>query len=436
MTTSKPLSVVLGRLQALHPKSIDLSLGRLERLLEKLGNPERSTAPVIHVAGTNGKGSTIAYLRAMAEAQGLSVDVYTSPHLIRFNERIRLNGSLISDERLVKCLETCEAINGGEPITFFEITTAAAFLAFADTDADLLLLETGLGGRLDATNVIRRPLLTIITPIGLDHAQFLGTSLPDIAGEKAGIMKPGVPCVIAPQKPFAMSRLLDTAAEKGTPIVQHGVDWIIESGPGFFDLKTADGSKVSYPSPNLIGRHQTQNAATALMGLDTCSDSLTISHSSRCTGLRAAEWPGRLQKLQAGPLRERLGTESELWVDGGHNPDAGQILAEAIRAFSDDRPLFMVLGMMTGKNAIDFLRPLGDQIKALWAVTIPDQENAQNADLLAQQSNDLNIPAHTARSVPAALDNIAIHAEKGRVLIAGSLYLAGHVLQKNGAEIR
>ncbi len=421
---------VLARLMRLHPKLIDLSLGRIEGLLAALGNPQHRAPPLIHVAGTNGKGSTIATLRACLEAAGRQVHVYTSPHLVRFHERIRLAGRLIEEDRLVALLEECERANEGKPITYFEITTAAAFLAFARTPADLVLLETGLGGRLDATNVVRHPAATAITPISLDHQAFLGDTIAAIAGEKAGILKSGAPAVIGPQ-PLAAAAVLDArAAEIAAPLFRFGREWRCTAenrgmryvGPRWhFDL----------PLPSLPGEHQIGNAGIAIACLEQLPG-LDIGREAIARGLQHIEWPARLQRLGRGPLVEMLPPGWELWLDGGHNPGAGEVLAAAVSAWAD-RPLYLVVGMLNTKDAAGFLTPLAAHVRALWAVTIPGEDNPLPAAAIVAAAHSVGLRAEASPSVAAALASVvAAEPTPARILICGSLHFAGNVLADNG----
>jgi dihydrofolate synthase/folylpolyglutamate synthase len=424
---------ILARLQALHPKRIDLSLGRIERLLAALGHPERKLAPVVHVAGTNGKGSTVAFLRAMLEAAGKRVHVYTSPHLVRFHERIRLAGKLIDEAYLADVLARCEAANKGEPITFFEVTTAAAFVAFAETPADAVILEVGLGGRLDATNVIDRPAVTAITPVSRDHRDFLGDTIAAIAGEKAGILKPGVAAVIAPQTDEGLAVIAARAHAVGAPMMRFDVEWRVApsatgmryEGPrGAFDL----------PRPALIGEHQIVNAGTAITCLgefapDVWNES-TIAH-----GLAEVEWPARLQRLTKGPLARIIEAKapqgSTLWLDGGHNPDAGDALARWAK--NDPHPLYLAAGMLNTKDASGFFAPLEPYVQAAATVAIPGAEAGLSAEALAQYAFAAGLKVEPAADLATALMHLAAHAHTpARFLICGSLYLAGTVLAENG----
>ncbi|HVH03801.1 MAG TPA: folylpolyglutamate synthase/dihydrofolate synthase family protein, partial [Amaricoccus sp.] len=342
---------VLDRLTALHPKVIDLSLGRIERLLAALGHPERRLPSVVHVAGTNGKGSVVAMLRAGLEASGARVHVYTSPHLARFHERIRIAGALIDEDALVALLERCEAANAGAPITFFEITTAAAFLAMAETPADFALLEVGLGGRLDATNVVEAPRLSVVTPVSLDHQQYLGETLAEIAAEKAGILKPGVACLVGHQAPEALAAIEARAAAVGAPLAVANRDWQVWEEHGrmaFLD----EAGLLDLPRPRLIGAHQVANAGIALAALRA----LRVDEAACAAAVTRAEWPARLQRLRHGPLVDAAGA-AELWLDGGHNPAAGEALAEALSRLPPRR-LHLVCGMLNTKDVEGFLRPL------------------------------------------------------------------------------
>ncbi len=421
---------MLERLRHLHPKIIDLSLGRVERLLAALGHPERRLPPVVHVAGTNGKGSTIAFLRAFLEAAGYRVHVYTSPHLVRFHERVRLAGTLIADDHLTALLEECEAANGGEAITYFEITTVAALLAFAREPADVVLLETGLGGRLDATNVIDRPAATAITRISYDHMAYLGDRLSDIAGEKAGILKPGVPAILAPQPAAeAAHTLLRRVREVGAPLVPWSVKRLDQGGFRF----TGPGRLLDLPAPGLTGAHQVINAGLALACLAPLAERLPVTDQAVRQGLAAVHWPARLHRLSRGPLVETLPAGWELWLDGGHNDSAGEVLA-AWAADKRDMPLALIFGMLTTKRATDFLAPLAVHAASLQAVPIPGEPAALDAEAAAAIARAAGITnAAPAAGPPAALAALtAAHSCPHRVLICGSLYLAGSVLAENG----
>ena len=422
---------VLQRLWALHPKVIDLSLERIERLLGALGHPERKIAPVVHVAGTNGKGSAIAFLRAIYEAAGHRVHVYTSPHLVRFNERIRLDGALISDDELYDVLSECETANAGEPITFFEITTAAAFLAFARHPADIVLMETGLGGRLDATNVVARPACTAITPISLDHTQFLGETIAKIAFEKAGILKRGVPCVTGPQVAVAAQVIGERARELGVSLSRFGAEWTARSTDSGMIFESG-GRTMALPKPGLAGPHQVLNAGTAIACLAQAP--LPADEKAIAAGLRSVNWPARLQRLGRGPLANvlaRFGSRgSELWLDGGHNPGAGEVLGEAAKGWRD-LPLHLVFGMLNTKDGVGFLKPLAPYAETLHAVAIPGESASLTAEDAAGLAREAGIETRTASSLEAAIENLARDQSPKRILICGSLYLAGQVLSEN-----
>ena len=431
MTADWPRSdVILERLMGLHPKLIDLSLGRMERLLDNLDHPEDYLPPTIHVAGTNGKGSVLAYLRAMFEAARKKVHVYTSPHLVRFQERIRLNGKLISEHELAVQLEECEVANGGQPITLFEITTAMAYLAFAREPADVLLLETGLGGRLDATNVIKKPKTTVITPVSMDHRQFLGDELAGIAWEKAGIIKPGVPLVLAAQERDADAAIRARAEELRAPVYGEETDWSVRNEDSKLVFEGATGRHV-LPLPILVGEHQIRNAGIALAAFERFRAG-HLSDPSVAWGLTAAEWPARLQRMADGPLTAILSDTSELWLDGGHNPAAGAMLASHAGANWTDRPLHLIGGMMNSKDTVDFLQPLGAVAASFLGVAIPGEENSLSAADLVDAALIAGLNARTAADVPAALEQIqSLGDGPVRVLICGSLYLAGTVLACN-----
>ncbi len=412
---------------ALHPKIIDLTLGRVERLLAGLGHPERRLPPVIHVAGTNGKGSVIATLRAGLEASGKRVHVYTSPHLARFHERIRLAGDLISEEALTAELEHCERVNGSEPITYFEITTVAAINAMARIPADYTLLEVGLGGRLDATNVIEKPALTVITPVSLDHQQYLGETLPEIAGEKAGIMKRDVPCIVGPQDDAALEEIEAQAARVGADLQVANQDWQVWEEHGRMAFQD-QGGLVDLPMPRLIGAHQVSNAGIAIAALRQ----LGFEEETCAAAVTQAEWPARLQRLRKGPLVEAAQAHgAELWLDGGHNAAAGVALAEALGRLPA-RPLVMICGMLRTKDATAYLTPLAPHVKRLEAVSIPGEAATLSAHETTLAARSAGITAAEAASVQEAVVQAAAEWPGARILICGSLYLAGHVLRENG----
>ncbi len=408
---------ITARLGRLHPKLIDLTLDRLRALLVRLDHPERRLPPVIHVAGTNGKGSTCAFLRAMAEAAGLRVHVFTSPHLIRFNERIRIAGNLVDDDRLVAVMERIERINGNAPITVFEMITATAFELFAETPADLCVLEVGLGGRGDATNVIDHPAACAITSISLDHRELLGATVELIAAEKAGIMKPGIPVAIGAQPTEVRRVLLDHARAQQTPVRQRGQDWDVTPIPGGLRYTDAAGS-VDAPSPSLPGLFQLDNAGIAITALRATP--LPFAPA----GLRLAHWPARLQKLN-GQLACLLPPDWELWLDGGHNPGAGLVLAEHLRGWND-RPAHLIVGMNQSKDAAEFLRPLLPLAASIWAVREPDQHAALPVEAIIAASTGMARPGPRLQD---ALHAIPRGIGPARVLICGTLYLAGEALR-------
>jgi dihydrofolate synthase/folylpolyglutamate synthase len=422
--------LVLERLRRLHPRAIDLSLDRIARLLKRLDQPEGRLAPVVHVAGTNGKGSVIAYLRAILQTEGRRVQAYTSPHLVRFHERIALSDGLIDEAELVRLLETAEAANGGAAITEFEITTVAALLAFAADPADVLLLETGLGGRLDATNLIARPRLSVITPVSMDHMQFLGDRLEDIAYEKAGILKPGTPAVIGPQDPRVLAVIEARAEELGAPLHRFGREWSGAPEGAGFRYEDAAGTR-RYPAPSLAGIYQWSNAATAVAAAVLLDDLVTDPQAIE-RGLVQARWPARLQRLTEGPLAGRLPAgDWELWLDGGHNPAAGRALAESFAAWPA-RPLYLVFGMLNSKDPTAFLAPLAKAASCLEAIAIPGEENILSAEAAAAAAGSVGLAAQARPSLAAALTAVTAAHPPGRILICGSLYLAGQVLAENG----
>ncbi len=416
---------IVERLHALHPKLIDLSLGRLHRALAALGNPERRLPPVVHVAGTNGKGSTCAFLRAIGEAAGQRVHVYSSPHLVRFHERVRLAGTLVSDADLTAALEEAEAANAGEPITVFEITTAAALLLFSRVPADMLVLEVGLGGRLDATNVVDRPAATAITSLSMDHMDFLGDTLAKIAFEKAGIIKPGVPCATGAHEPEAAAVLERVAAERGAPLLARGRDWRCDPAPGGLRYADARGA-IDLPPAALPGPHQADNAGIAIAALRAWNPPW-LTDAAIAKGVASAEWPARLQRL-SGALADALPPGFELWLDGGHNAGAGLALAAHLPSWAD-RPLHLVVGMKKGKASVDFLRPLLPFATTLTAVAEPGQHLAMPVEDIVAASGGVARPGPT---VTEALARIGREGPPGRVLICGSLYLAGEVLKASG----
>lgn len=416
--------VILQRMMALHPKVIDLTLDRVWRLLKALGNPQDRIPPVIHLAGTNGKGSTQAMIRAGLEAGGATVHAYTSPHLARFHERIRLAGELITEDALTEVLDRCYKANGPESITYFEITTVAGLLAFSETPADYTLLEVGLGGRLDATNVFDAPALTVITPVDLDHQQFLGETLPEIAGEKAGIIKRGVPCVVGPQQDAGLEVIERTAAKLGAPLLAYGQQWHVSTERGRLIYQDETGL-LDLPMPSLPGPHQVINAGAALaalrhLGYDDIACEAAVTQ---------AYWPGRMQKLTTGRLAD-LSRPAELWLDGGHNPAAGAALAATLEQ-QPPRPTHLICGMLNTKDIGGYLRPLAAVAESLTAVSIPGEANTLPAEVTADEATKAGLTATTAPDVESAIAAITKAHPNARILICGSLYLAGHVLRSN-----
>lgn len=422
---SNSSDLILARMMAFHPKIIDLTLDRVHRLLAALGHPENSLPPVIHIAGTNGKGSTQAMIRAGLEAMGGRVHAYTSPHLARFHERIRLAGDLISERYLTDILDECVRANGGEEITFFEITTCAAFLAFARTPADWTLLEVGLGGRLDATNVVGQPRLTIITPVSIDHQQYLGETLPEIAGEKAGILKRGVPCVVGPQEEDGLAVIEAKAARLGCPLLVHGQHWRAWEERGRLIFQDENGL-LDLPLPSLPGPHQIDNAGAALAALRHLGATAEACEAA----VTRAFWPARMQRLQTGPLVDAAG-HCELWLDGGHNPAGGQAVAATL-ARMPKKPTHLVVGMLNTKDIAGYMRPIAAAASTLTAVSIPGEPNTLTADETQRAALAAGINADTAESVLHAVQSIAARDPGARILICGSLYLAGSVLRENG----
>ncbi|WP_407177678.1 bifunctional folylpolyglutamate synthase/dihydrofolate synthase [Bradyrhizobium sp. STM 3562] len=432
------LDELIARLSALHPKRIDLTLDRVHRLLAQLDHPEQKLPPVIHVAGTNGKGSTVAYLRAILEAAGLRVHTYTSPYLVRINESFRLGqaggGRLATDDELCAAFARCEQANAGDPITFFEAKTAAAFCLFAEHPADAVLLEVGLGGRLDATNVIETPLAAVLTPISMDHTDFLGDSLTSIAGEKAAIIKRNVPVVCAEQPPEAMDVIELQARRRRAPLYAAGQQWHVGVERGRLVYQD-DRGLMDLAAPKLFGRHQFDNAGLAIAALRVV-DKLRIPHAAFEAGMVNAEWPARMQRLSAGSLIGLGPQGCEIWLDGGHNAEGGRVAAAALGDLEErvSRPLVVVAGMMANKDAQAFLTNFAGLTRHIIAVPIPGQDNAMPPEKVADATRALGMRVEIADGVEAALCAIARLAYEvpPRILITGSLYLAGHVLALNG----
>ena len=433
-----PLGELIARLSSLHPKRIDLSLDRMHRLLEQLDHPERKLPPVIHVAGTNGKGSTIAYLRAILEAAGLRVHVFTSPYLVRLNECFRIGraggGALVGDDELCATLEHCERANKGEPVTIFEIETAAALCLFARHPADIVLLEVGLGGRLDATNVIEAPLASVIAPVSMDHTEFLGNSLTAIAGEKAAIIKRNTPVVCAEQAVEAMAVIEAQANRMRAPLHAAGQQLHVSVERGRLVYQD-DRGLMDLAAPRLFGRHQFDNAGLAIATLRAL-DRFKIGMSAFEAGIISAEWPARMQRLVSGTLVDQGPPGCEIWLDGGHNAEGGRVAAAALGDLEErvSRPLVVIAGMMANKDAGAFLANFAGLTRHIMAVQIPDRENAMPPDRLADAARSLGMRVENAASVEAALHALSRLAYEvpPRILITGSLYLAGHVLAANG----
>jgi dihydrofolate synthase/folylpolyglutamate synthase len=429
---------IVARLTALHPKLIDLSLERMWRILAALDHPERRLPPVMHVAGTNGKGSTIAFMRAILEAAGLAVHVYTSPHLVRLNERFRLGrkneSQLVDDGELAAALSECEAANAGEPITVFEMTTAAAFLLFARHPADVLLLEVGLGGRLDATNVIEQPLATAIAPVSYDHAEHLGNTLGQIATEKAGILRRSVPALVAAQPREALAAIERQAGRVGAVLRIAGEDWMATEERGRLVYQD-DAGLLDLPAPRLYGRHQFENAGLAIATLRAVSG-LELAPAAFEAGIAKAEWPARMQRLTAGRLSALAPAGSELWLDGGHNADGARAIANALADLEErvSRPLVLIIGMLKNKDALGFLKSFVGLARCVVAVPIPQQENTLPAEALVEAARELGLPAQPSPDVETTLSAIRNFdlQPSPRILITGSLYLAGAVLAANG----
>jgi len=431
-------TAVLERLLALHPKKIDLALDRIQRLLDELGNPETKLAPVIHVAGTNGKGSVCAFSRAMLEAQGLRVHMHISPHLVRFHERFRIAGELISEDELVAALEEVERVNAGKPITYFEITNAAMFLVFSRHPADAVILEVGLGGKYDATNVVARPALTVVQPVGLDHLEFLGDNLATIAAEKAGIIKPRVPVIIGPQEDAALSVILSRADKLSAPAFVFGQDFSAHQEHGRMVYED-DIGLLDLPLPKLIGRHQIENAAVAIAGLRH-ADKGWSNDAAIEKGLRTVDWPARLQRLTKGPLVALAPKGAEIWLDGGHNPHCAAAVSRAIADLEErsERPLYLICGMLKTKDAGGFLSAFRGLARHVVTVPIPGEAASLGAGALYDLSRLAGLDAAPAEDMEDAMLQLQAWSRAHprepppRILICGSLYLAGQVLRENG----
>jgi dihydrofolate synthase/folylpolyglutamate synthase len=435
-------TAILDRLLALHPKKIDLVLDRMLRLLGALGNPQLKLPPVIHVAGTNGKGSACAFSRAMLEAQGLKVHMHISPHLVRFHERIRIAGELISEDELCAVLEEVERVNDDQPITFFEITAAAMFLTFSRHPADALVLEVGLGGKYDATNVVPKPAMTIVQPVGLDHIEFLGNDIATIAGEKAGIIKPGIPVVVGPQDEIAREVILRRADSLSAPAFVFGQDFFGRQEHGRMVYEDEMGL-LDLPLPRLIGRHQIDNAAVAIAGLrHAMRDGQKLDWSADAAiekGVRSVDWPGRLQHLSRGPLVGEAPDDSEIWLDGGHNPHCAAAVSRAIADLDEkvDRPLYLICGMLRTKDAEGFLSSFKGLARHVVTVSIPGEAASMGAGALYDAARNAGLDAAPAEDLEDAMLQVGAWARAHpkepppRILICGSLYLAGYVLRDN-----
>jgi dihydrofolate synthase/folylpolyglutamate synthase len=438
MSLAAPASdAILQRLLTLHPKRIDLVLDRIERLLTALGSPQMKLPPVIHVAGTNGKGSTCAFARAMLEAQGLRVHVYTSPHLVRFHERIRLASGIISEDELAATLDDCERANGGAPITFFEITTAAAFLAFSRHPADALVLEVGLGGKYDATNVIAKPAVSVITPVGMDHQEFLGSQLSGIAAEKAGIIKRGAPVVVGPQDDDARDVIARRADALSAPAWFFGQDFFAHAEHGRMVYQDNDGL-LDLPLPKLPGPHQIENAAGAIAALRHAGRGWALEPALE-RGLRSVEWPARLQRLTKGPLVALAPQGSEIWLDGGHNPHAALAIARAMADLEErsPKPLYLICGMLKTKDAQGFFTPFQGLARHVTTVAIEGEDASRGAGELYDLARNAGLDASPADDLDDAMMQVDAWSRgrstdgPPRILICGSLYLAGQVLAEN-----
>lgn len=430
----------IDKLMGLHPKGYDLSLDRIRRLLEVLGNPHLKLPPVIHVAGTNGKGSATAFCRALLEAQGLSVHVHTSPHLVRWHERYRIGvkggrGQIVDDAMFADALRRVAEANGGKPITVFEILTAVTFILFSEQPADVVVLEVGLGGRFDATNVVEKPAVCIVQPISLDHQAYLGDRVELIAAEKAGIMKRGVPVVIGHQEfDGAKEVLISTAERLGCPLAVFAQDFLAYEEFGRLVYQDEFGL-MDLPLPRLPGRHQIGNAATAIRAVKAAGYTVTEEIAEKA--MLSVEWPGRLQRLTEGRLVERAPQGAEIWLDGGHNPGAGEVIAEAMAAMEERqaRPLHLVIGMINTKDPIGFFRAFVDIAHNVYTVPILGSDVGLDPVALAQSAAEAGLKALPMGSLGQALDAIRERSEGGippRIMIGGSLYLAGNVLAENG----
>lgn len=430
----------INALMALHPKGFDLSLGRISRLLERLGNPHEKLPPVIHVAGTNGKGSTTAFCRSILEAQGLKVHVHTSPHLVNWHERFRIGaeggGRLVGDEVLADAVRRVAEANRGETITVFEILTAVMFVLFSEHPADAAIIEVGLGGRFDATNVIAHPAVSVIMSISLDHQAYLGDRVELIAAEKAGIIKRGSPVVIGAQtEDAAREVLIETSERLGCPFSVYGQDFFAVEENGRLAYQD-DDELLDLPLPRLAGRHQQGNAAAAIRALKSAGFGLT--EQAIAEGLLNVSWPGRLERLTHGRLVEGAMDGVEFWIDGGHNPGAGQVIAEAMANLNDreSRPLFLITGMINTKDPVGYFEAFAGMARHVFTVPVPESDASLDPDFLADTADEAGLTAEPADSVEAAIAAICSNwnglERPPRILIGGSLYLLGDVLRENG----
>jgi dihydrofolate synthase/folylpolyglutamate synthase len=423
-----PVAAALEKVAVRRPALIDLGLARVHRTLCRLGNPHRRLPPVFHVAGTNGKGSTCAYLRAVLEASGARVHVFTSPHLVHYRERVVLAGEEIADDAFIEAINRVDAAAGDDDLTLFETITCAAFLAFAETPAEYLVLEVGLGGRLDATNVIERPLAAVITPIALDHQNFLGDTLAAIAGEKAGIFRKNAPAVVGPQTPEAMAVFEQKAQEAGAVLFAFGSAWNAWAENGRL-IYQDDNGLSDLAAPRLAGVHQFMNAGLAAAAIR--ASGLSFPDEILSAGLQSARWPARMQLLRSGPLVDAVGLRSELWLDGGHNPHAARALASAFADFEErsSRPLILISGMQENKDAEGFFAAFSGLASTVFAVRA-DHTGARSPDDVAAAAERAGIPAYPCGSLLEAA-TLARGGGPARILICGSLYLAGEVLRNN-----
>ncbi len=434
MTTFKN---ILERLENLHPKKIDLSLLRLRKLLLKLGNPHLDLPPVIHIAGTNGKGSVTSFLRSIFESSGYSVNVYTSPHLIKFNERIRIKSKLISNRLLGELLQECEIVNSGESITFFEITTAAAFLAFSREKSDILIIETGLGGRFDATNVIRKPILSVLTPISIDHTNLLGNSLSKIAIEKLGIIKRNSNAVISQQNRHIRKLIRDYTKKKNVKIYEEGFEWkIIEKDyEKKHFLLSFKKKKIYFPFPNLYGDHQIENAAVAASSA-LAQKAFVISEQSISNGIKKTIWPARMQNLEGGKLSQYIGNNFDIWLDGGHNLHACEAMLRVLNKWKGEK-IYLILGMIDGKDPINFISKLSSSVSSVTILPIKDHLhiNLQQIKNILINKPNFNLKLSSSGNIHDALLKIKKGSLGGKILICGSLYLAGEILKADGYNV-